>query len=60
METFAPTGSDATEIALGPLCTMVAQPLIALHAPNVATKNILFSMLTPCSGLVFNCASRVP
>ena len=50
METFAPTGADATEIALGPLCTMVAQLLIVLHAAIVATAKIPFNIQPP--GLV--------
>jgi hypothetical protein len=57
METFAPSGADATEIALGPLCTMVAQPLSAPHAPIVATKIIPFNIRSPGFDLVFN--SRV-
>jgi hypothetical protein len=54
METFAPAGADAIEIGLGPPCTIVAQPLSALHTPNVATKNIPFNILPPGFGLVFN------
>jgi hypothetical protein len=50
----SPAGAEATEIALGPLCTMVAQPLIGLHVPNVASKNIRFNMLPPNFGLVLN------
>src|ERR1700722_5392555 len=56
METFAPSGVDATEIALGPPCTMVAQPLSAPHAPIVASNNITFNIRSPGFSLVFDCA----
>jgi hypothetical protein len=52
METLAPGGVDATAIGLGPLCTMVAQPVMALHALNMATMDICLNMTTPVLGSI--------
>jgi hypothetical protein len=61
METFAPGGVEPTAIDLGPLCTMVAQPVSALHAPNNATTNIRLSMYLPFVATInFGQGSRAP
>lgn len=52
METLAPGGVDATAIGLGPLCTMVAQPVMALHALNMANTDICLNMTTPVLGSI--------
>jgi len=47
METFAPGGVDATEICLGPLCTIVAQPVIAAQAPRTVAMHSCFNVKFP-------------